>query len=214
QSPQSVSTFSRPSASFNWLMGESNQLKFSIGYQGEYNVVRDKLNDTLSLASMRWDRGLARMEWNNNHSLTLSSRTDYQVGAENFLRSYRTNDLQMETGIYGDQGFIRWIATLRHLTSIREQAEIRDDQKGWNILGQLLFSRRFFDNGWINQGEFSLSNGKEPRRQFQYIKVETGKGQYKYVDVNQDSIQQLNEFFPAVYPDERNYIRVTTLENA
>ena len=59
-----------------------------------------------------------------------------------------------------------------------------------------------------------MSNGKEPRRHFQYIKVETGKGQYKYVDVNQDSIQQLNEFFPAVYPDERNYIRVTTLENA
>lgn len=213
ESPLTVSTFSRPSGAISWAAGEAQNLQLSVGYQGEYNAVRDRLNDSLSIASMKWDKGFARMEWLENHSLTLSSRMDFQPGNDQFARGFRTDDLQMETGMTGDNGYVRWIATLRHLKGFREQSEIRDDQKGWNLLGQLLFAQRWFENGWTNQGEVALSNGKEPRRQFQYIKVETGKGQYKYVDVNQDSIQQLNEFFPAIYPDERNYIRVTTVEN-
>ncbi len=210
---QVASTFSRPTATLRWKPGESGDLTFSTGYQGEFNEVRDRLSDSLTAVSMKWDKGFVRMDLKNNHSFTLSSRLDYQPGTNQFLRAFRTDDLQMETGITGEKSYIRWIATVRHLNVIRQADIIRDDQQGWNILGQMLFSQRWFDDGWNNQGEIALSNGKEPRRQFQYIKVETGNGQYKYVDVNQDSIQQLNEFFPAIYPDERNYIRVSSLEN-
>lgn len=207
------SLFSRPAATLTWHGTESGDLAITTGYQGEYNAVRSRDTDSLSSRSMRFDRIYTTVDWKENHSLTLSSRTDYSTEADGFLPSFRTDDLQMQTGITGETGFIRWITTLRHLKVLQEQSIIQDDQKGWNILGQMLFAQKWFDDGWRNQGEIAVSNGKEPRRQFQYIKVETGQGQYKYVDVNNDSIQQLNEFFPAIYPDERNYIRVSTLEN-
>lgn len=213
ETPLRSSVFSRPSATLAWKSPKDGGLTISTGYQGELNRVRDRQTDTLSPLSMRFDKVFARLHWRENHAITLSSRMDYQPGSDLLLRSFRTDDLQMETGVSGDKGFVRWIATFRHLKTIRDFEVITDEQKGWNILGQVLFAQKWLDDGWTNQGELALSNGKEPRRQFQYIKVETGNGQYKYVDVNQDSIQQLNEFFPAIYPDEKNYIRVSTIEN-
>lgn len=208
-----TSLFSRPDMSIKWSAKEPRQLSWTTGYSGEYNSVRDQDIDSLSRQSVRFDRIYSKMEWLKDHFLTLSQRTDYFPDAGGFAKSFRTNDIQLGTGITSDQNYIRWAGTLRHIKVLREDEIIRPEQQGWNLLGQLLFSQRWFDGGWTNQGEVSMANGKEPRRQFQYIKVETGKGQYKFVDLNQDSIQQLNEFFPAIFPDERNYIRVSTLEN-
>jgi|GEM_PF-4448017 len=207
------SVFSRPTLKIEHKTGQNNNWRWKAGYEGEYNPIRNIATDSLIAHSLRYDKVFAQIKWHETGSLTISKRHDYALDNDRFTGGFHSHDLQFSSRIENDQISLEWISTLRHIAIKNEEVRVNQSQKGWNLLGQLLFSKRWFDEGWTNRGEIRLANGKEPQRQFQYIRVETGKGQYKHLDLNGDSIQQLNEFFPAVYPDERKYIRVSTLEN-
>ncbi|MDH5602426.1 MAG: hypothetical protein OEY51_00710, partial [Cyclobacteriaceae bacterium] len=48
----------------------------------------------------------------------------------------------------------------------------------------------------------------EAHRDFIYVEVPTGQGNYSWRDMNGDGLQQPDEFFQAILPDEQNYIRI------
>ncbi len=55
-----------------------------------------------------------------------------------------------------------------------------------------------------------MGNGRELRREFIYLSVPTGQGTHTWRDENQDGVQDLNEFYLAINPDERNYAKIFT----
>ena len=59
------------------------------------------------------------------------------------------------------------------------------------------------------EGDFFYETNTERRALLQetYIEVGPELGQYIWLDLNGDNIQQVDEFFPEVTPDEGNYIR-------
>ncbi len=68
---------------------------------------------------------------------------------------------------------------------------------------ELVNGAMFYENG----------AGQEQRRDFTYIEVPLGQGNYYWVDYNNDGLKQLNEFEPAIYPDQKQYIRLFTATN-
>ena len=60
---------------------------------------------------------------------------------------------------------------------------------------------------------YEVSSGQEPRRTFQYLKVDPGQGVYTWIDLNDDGIQQINEFEIAPFQEQAEYIRITVLTN-
>ncbi|GAA5222057.1 hypothetical protein GCM10025777_26880 [Membranihabitans marinus] len=203
------SKFSRPDFKLGW---QNKNLVIETGYTGEKNSVIN--NDSFVLPSIRFDRWNIKTNWKRKHELEYSHRTDYLFDADQFDKSYYTDDIRWSSSIQnGATNSIKLITTLRHIFLINDEENFIADQQGWNILGQLQFFQKIKKSGFSTNGDLSIGNGKEPRRGFQYIKVEPGNGQYKYVDLNQDSVQQLNEFFPAIYQDEKNYIRVNIVQN-
>lgn len=55
---------------------------------------------------------------------------------------------------------------------------------------------------------YAVANAQEPKREFVFLKVPTGEGTHTWRDENKDGIQDLNEFYEAINPDERNYIKI------
>ncbi len=64
-----------------------------------------------------------------------------------------------------------------------------------------------------NQTTYELGSGQEPRQEYTFLKVAPGEGAYIWQDslYNADGIIQTAEMQPAPFPDQADYIRVSTI---
>lgn len=55
---------------------------------------------------------------------------------------------------------------------------------------------------------YAIGNGRVLKREFIYVQVPTGEGTHTWRDDNGNGIQELSEFYIAINPDEKNYIKI------
>ncbi len=81
------------------------------------------------------------------------------------------------------------------------------------FLNRLEYNPRWF-KGLIGMGLFyETGYGLENKREYYYLEVAPGQGQYSWLDYNKDNIKQLNEFEIAQFTDQARYIRIYTPTN-
>lgn len=78
------------------------------------------------------------------------------------------------------------------------------------LQGRLTTTNRFLNNHIRNNMSLAISSGRELEREFIYVTVNTGEGTHTWRDENMDGVQDLNEFYEAINPDERQYIKLFT----
>ena len=115
-------------------------------------------------------------------------------------RAFTTNyGLQKKWGAHEVKGTFTY-RKLRHLN--REMLEET------TLMGRLDYMSNLFDNNLRNELSYAIGNGRELRREFVYLTVPTGEGTHTWRDDNGDGVQELNEFYMAVNPEEKNYIKI------
>lgn len=78
------------------------------------------------------------------------------------------------------------------------------------VLGKLDWNASFWQNTVRSELSYAVATGRELRRDFAYLAVPNGQGTHYWNDLNDDGLQQKNEFFEAQTPDAqfRTYIKV------
>jgi hypothetical protein len=78
------------------------------------------------------------------------------------------------------------------------------------LLNRLEYNPRFL-RGMLTAGVFyETGYGMENKKEFYYLEVPPGQGQYAWNDYNDNQVKELNEFENARFPDQARFIRIYT----
>jgi hypothetical protein len=77
-----------------------------------------------------------------------------------------------------------------------------------SITARIQYNNRFFKNFLAWNTFYEANMGSEPRRNYKYLKVPKGSGTHIWVDYNGNGLEELDEFEPAPFPDQGEYIRI------
>lgn len=117
-----------------------------------------------------------------------------------YTRAFTTNyGLQRKFNLHDVKATFTY-RKLRHQT--------REMQEETTLMGRLDYASSLFDNNLRNELNYAIGNGRELRREFIYLPVPTGEGTHTWRDDNGDGVQQLTEFYPAVNPEEKNFVKM------
>ena len=197
---------------------ELKRLKdFRLGfrYALEENKTKDKTTDTLTSQSFSFDTYSAYLKSSeqkkNKYGITFFTRSDkYPIG-KNFSRGDRSMNLNLQTELLSNQHHQFLLnTTFRKLKVLNSVSKQQEDE---TILGR----GEYIVNEWkgllMGNVLYELGTGQEQQRDFSYLEVPAGTGQFAWNDYNSDHIQQLNEFEEALFPDQAKFIRIFTPTN-
>ena len=77
-----------------------------------------------------------------------------------------------------------------------------------NIQGRIDWNANVLQRHVRSELTISSASGRQPKREYIYVAVTTGLGNYYWHDDNNDKVQQLSEFYDAQFPDQKQYIKV------
>ncbi len=207
-------SFSRPKFDISQRLGKNSPYTVGVYLQQERNELRTIETDTIVPASFYHDlaRFYIRKEASEKLSLQLSlqRRWDYLPGTKEFELATIGDDFSL-SGRWksGKASILEGILTIRNL-EIRPPFD-NGQKKGLNYLSKINHQLTLWEGAFRSQTIYEISSGQEPRRTFQYLKVDPGKGVYTWLDLNDDGLQQVNEFEIAPFQEQAEYIRVTIL---
>ena len=197
------------------ILAQKQIRKIVVGYRDEYerNLLTDVPQDTLRQASYQFfDRQVfltnadtARQKFN----LFYRIRTDDGVRSRNLNQYAWAESYGFSLGIVKGEAFdLRTITTYRRL-------EIRDtlltsQQADQTLVNRVELGFRLFKSAIVATTFYEVGSGLETRKEFIYLEVPPGQGQYSWTDYNNNGIRELNEFEIALFSDQAKFIRIFT----
>ncbi len=209
-------TFLRPTIDLSKQLKKLDNWRAGFNYSLEKSNTINKLSDTLTPTSFYFDVYSAYLKSDESrkdkYAVTFFTRSDkYAVGKE-FIRGDRSLNLNLQTMLEGNakrQFYLN--ATFRKLKVINNNVSTQKEDE--TILGRAEYVMNEWKGFLTGNVLYEVGAGQEQRRDFAYLEVPAGTGQYAWNDYNTDNIQQLNEFELAAFPDQARFIRVFTPTN-
>ncbi|HHB79215.1 MAG TPA: hypothetical protein ENK85_08280 [Saprospiraceae bacterium] len=179
--------------------------------------------DTLSPTSKRFDFYKIYLDFPSGKKFTsglfAAQRQDYAPGTlvnpslyHQFLQSTESLDIAWHgKWTTSKKSRLNWQFTRRELKINQPLLTTQKPQNTW--LGKLDYFFKLPKNLLSSTTSYELGSGQAPKLEYNYLKVDPGQGSFTWIDRNQDSIPQLDEFEIAPFADQADYLRVSIVTN-
>lgn len=77
-----------------------------------------------------------------------------------------------------------------------------------SLNSRIVYKQQLFNQFLTFNTVYQTLSGTLPQQDYTYIKTEPGQGFYTWIDYNENSIKELNEFEIAQFPDQATYLRI------
>lgn len=208
--------FLRPVIDASRRFKSLSSVRLGFRYALERNEVRHKAKDTVSPLSFSFDTYTAYLKSNeekkNRWGLSFFTRSDKYPTAKALVRgdrSYNTS-VQLEL-LESAKHQLVFNATYRQLKVYDKTVSNQTEDR--TVLSRTEYSINEWKGLLTGNLLYELGTGQEQRRDFAYLEVPAGQGEFTWIDANSDGVQQLNEFEVALFPDQARFIRIFTPTN-
>ena len=215
-SDQDNGYFLRPNLSVVKHFQKLKNYSLALNYSVEHNEIRNKITDSVAFHSFSFNIAQATIRSSdvkpNRWGLTYFTRTDAYPFGKDLIKSDRSQNISLFTELLkSPKHQFRFSTTYRKLSIIR--ADVTRLQPDESVLGRA----EYIVNEWkgLLTGNllYEVGAGQEQKRDFAFLEVPAGQGEYTWIDYDNDGIQSLNEFEIALFQDQAKYIRIFTPTN-
>ena len=208
--------FFRPSFLVNKKWFFFHDIESGIVASGEFNKVTNRILDTLNSQSfaLRKIEGFVKSTQDkaNKWEVHYFNFVNWYPGKQDFIKSDESNNYFLQAQLLSSQSnqCLLNIGYRDYKVQSQYLSNQKDDQ---SLLGRLEY--RFIKwNNLINGNVFyETGSGQEQKKEFAFIQVPVGQGNYFWIDYNNNGIEELNEFEIAIFQDQKNYIKIYAPSN-
>ncbi len=196
------------------------KVNWKLGIQGERekNTRKSLGLDSLRAGSFFYDRFRFFVETEKEGPYSFGAsyvhRKDYGIDPSDFQAANLAREVNLNGG-WKPSPRIRLAGNLtyRNLTVLNQELSQQDPAE--TLLGRTDLNLALLKGVIRSNTTYELGTGQEPRLDFTFIRVAVGEGDYIWLDslFNNDGIIQPQEMVIAPFPDQADYVRVTTLTN-
>ena len=187
--------------------------KLQIGYRSilDKNKVLKINTDSVRSTAMNFDEFVLYLKSTDSskvrYSLDFSHRLDNIPMEGRLMKNLEANtvNFSLNSSIRENQQ-LNLIFTYRNAKNLLNSTQ--SDLN--NVMGRVDWNANVYAKHIRSELTFATATGRELQREFVFLLVQTGQGTHTWRDENEDGIQDLNEFYLAINPDERTHIKVFT----
>ena len=209
-------SFLRPTIDISKQFKKLDNWRVGFNYSLEQNNNRHKASDTLNPLAFNFDIYSAYLKSDeskqNRYRITFFTRSDKYAVGKDFVRGDRSLNLNLQTELLKNQNRQLYINTTFRKLKVYN-ATVSKQKEDETILGRAEYVMNEWKGLLSGNVLYEVGAGQEQRRDFAYLEVPAGTGQYAWIDYNNDGVQQLNEFEIAAFPDQAKFIRIFTPTN-
>ncbi|HEY6063530.1 MAG TPA: hypothetical protein VIV35_07970, partial [Chitinophagaceae bacterium] len=216
-------TFWRPTLDLSKQFKKSDNLpggrpgwRIGFRYYQEQNAARNKVSDTLLPQAFSFDSYSLYLKSDENrknkYGITFFTRSDKYPVSKSFIRGDRSLNLNLQTELLANPKRQFYLNTTFRKLKVYDDV-VSKQKEDETILGRAEYNMTEW-KGLLNGNVlYEIGAGQEQRRDYAYLEVPAGSGQFAWIDYNNDGVQQLNEFELAAFPDQAKFIRIFTPTN-
>lgn len=208
--------FFRPVVDVSRFFKSLHNMRLGFRYALEKNEVRDRIVDSLSATSFSFDTYSAYLKSDeskkNKWGLTFFTRSDKYPTAKGLVRGDRSYNANLSAELLQSQKHQLIFTTTYRVLKVYDKT-VSNQKDDRTILGRTEYVVNEWKGLLTGSVLYELGTGQEQRRDFAYLEVPAGQGEYTWIDYNNDGIQQLNEFEVALFTNQAKYIRIFTPTN-
>ena len=208
--------FIRPAINLSKQLNKLKDYNIGFNYSAENNKQQDKIFDTLTPVSFAfniWQVYLKSAENKPNRwGVTYFTRTNKYPVKKQLIEGDKSNNITVYTELLKNENHqFKLNLTYRDLTVLHSFVQNQKSDK--SLLGRLEYAINEWKGFLTGSMLYELGSGQEQKREYTYIEVPAGQGDYTWIDYNNNGIPELNEFEIAIYRDQKKFIRVFTPTN-
>ena len=179
------------------------------GYQlnTDRNAVYASHTDSLLRTAMNYQSHTYYLR--NHDTLRYHYRIEHVIRTDRHAKEGRLSDYSRSKTSTASLGTLTDASQVLGLIMTHREIRYDSDLDDENFIqGRLDWRSEYWQRHLEMELMYATSSSREILREFVYVPVAPGEGTHTWRDLNDDGVQDLTEFFPAINFDERNYIKI------